>query len=336
MSSAPQIIESFSKSDRFRLDVHLEPSNAVALARDVRIGLTSAPKWLPPKYFYDAVGSRLFDRICDTPEYYQTRTEQALLERVASEIVNLTEPTHLVELGSGTARKTRVLLGAIERRARRCCYVPFDVSEAVLRESAEQLLGEYPWLEVHGIVGDYDRHLGAIPKGDRRLYVFLGGTIGNFEPEAATQFLASLAGRMHPGDALLLGTDLVKDHARLNAAYNDAQGITAAFNKNVLCVINRELGANFELERFAHVAFFEPENAQIEMHLRSEVDQVVDIQRLELAVPFRAAETIRTEISRKFTRPSATALLKAAGLEVFEWLPSADDAFALSLSRPQG
>jgi L-histidine Nalpha-methyltransferase len=321
-------------SSRLSVLCPLDHDFLATLARDVMAGLGDQPKKLPPKYFYDDLGSQLFDRICDTPEYYQTRTEQALLERIAGGLVEEIAPTDVIELGSGAARKTRAVLDAVHRSGRPCRYVPFDVSEGMLRRSARQLLDEYEWLTVSGIVGDYDRHLSLLPPGNRRLLLFLGGTIGNSEPEEAVRFLSRVRANMGPCDRLLLGTDLVKDHAVLNAAYNDRAGVTASFNKNVLSVINGELDGHFDLARFEHVAFFEPECSQIEMHLRSTIDQTVCVDRLEMHVDFAAGETMRTEISRKFSRASVASMLAASGLELCHWFVPDNDYFALSLSKP--
>lgn len=318
---------------RLRVDVHFRPNHGTGLADDVRFGLASAPKHLQPKYFYDDLGSKLFDRICDTPEYYPTRTEQALLEKLAPRLIDSVAPTDIVELGSGAARKTQCLLDAVDRAGRTTRYVPFDVSESMLVDSAKLLLEKYPWLEIHGVVGDYERHLDRIPPGRRRLILFIGSTIGNFEHEQAIAFLTKLSDQMGPEDRLLLGTDLVKDTGLLNAAYNDAAGLTEAFNKNVLRVINRELDANFRLDRFEHVAFFSSARKQIEMHLRSRDEQRVQIRDLNLTVDFEAGETIQTEISRKFTRQSLTSTLQESNLELLEWHTPENEFFALSLSR---
>jgi L-histidine N-alpha-methyltransferase len=326
-----------SRDDNSRLRVELcAPANqSSTLASDVRAGLARSPKSLPPKHFYDERGARLFDAICDTPEYYPTRAEQALLERIAAEVIAEVAPTDVVELGSGSARKTRVLLDAVGSVLGSCRYVPFDVSEEMLRVSSRRLLSDYPWLTVHGIVGDYDLHLDRLPAGDRRLFLFLGGTIGNFDLGADTRFLSRIAGRMGADDRLLLGTDLVKDRATLNAAYNDAQGITAEFNRNVLAVINRELGGHFDLPSFEHVAFYDPEKERIEMHLRARRTHDVAIDALAMNVHFERGETILTEISRKFTRASVGRMLEKANLEERRWFAAEDDAFALTLARPK-
>jgi L-histidine N-alpha-methyltransferase len=318
---------------RLTIEVRRPADGASTLASDVRSGFSAAPKRLAPKHFYDDVGSRLFDAICDTPEYYQTRTEHALLQSVARDVIATTRPTDLVELGSGAARKTRVLLDAIASAGLRCRYVPFDVSEGMLRETAQALLDEYPWLTVRGIVGDYDRDLWDFPPGQRRLFLFLGSTIGNFEHDAAVSFLRVLAAQMGPSDYLLLGLDLVKDARLLDAAYNDAQGITAEFNKNVLRVINRELGGQFDVDAFEHLAFFDERTARIEMHLRSARRQTVTIQALELAASFSEGERVLTEISRKFTAESARVMVGAAGLDLCEWLTPPNEFFALALCR---
>ena len=321
---------------RLIIDVCGGESSRGSLAHDVRSGLGRSEKRLPPKYFYDDLGSKLFDRICRTPEYYPTRSEHALLAQIADRLVAPPSgPSDLLELGSGAARKTRILLDAISRCSGRCRYLPFDVSESMLEESALELLDEYPWLMVHGLVGDYEQGLAALPPGERRLVLFLGSTIGNFEPARAVEFLTSIASVLRAGERLLLGTDLVKSRAELDAAYNDAQGLTAAFNKNVLRVINRELGGHFALDRFEHVAFFNEEASQIEMYLESKLAQRVVIERLELEVKLEAGERILTEISRKFTRDSAACMLAEAGLELTSWLVSPDSRFALSVSVPR-
>lgn len=321
------------------VDVHVRPDSGSTLAADVREGLRRRPKVLPPKHFYDERGSRLFDRICETPEYYPTRTERGLLEAHADRLVvdalptGHADPVALVELGSGAARKTRCLLEAARRHKSRCTYVPFDVSEEMLRASALRLRSECPWLPIHGVVGDFDRHLDRIPSFRRRLFVFLGGTIGNFGDDDARAFLGRIASIMGPDDRLLLGTDLVKDAARLNAAYNDAQGLTAEFNKNVLRVINRELGGTFRLERFEHLAFFDEDRSRIEMHLRANAAHEVRIDALDLDVAFEEGETIRTEISRKFTRRTVERLYASAHLAMVSWHAPEDGAFAISVAK---
>lgn len=307
-------------NQRFRIAVLGRPTSA--LAGDVLHGLRATPKRLPPKYFYDDRGSELFERICETDEYYQTRAELALLERAAPMLLAEAAPADLIELGSGGPRKARVLLRAAEQLGAHPRYIPFDVSEGALRKSAEVLLREFPWLEVHGTLGDYDHHLHALPRGRRRLFAFLGGTIGNFEADAARSFLSTVRRAMSPGDHLLLGTDLVKDAEVLHRAYNDAAGYTEAFNKNVLTVINRELGASFDPDAFRHVAFFDAERRQIEMHLEALRALSVRIEALDLDVHFEAGERLRTEISRKFDRAAVTQMLADAGLSLRAWYES--------------
>jgi len=305
-----------------------------ALAEDVLDGLTRPLKELPPKHFYDTRGSELFERICALPEYYPTRTERGILQSSAEEIVALTAATELVELGSGTADKTRVLLDAMAAAGGLRRYVPIDVSERTLRASAERLVDEYPGLRVHGLVGDFERHLGRLPAPDgRRLMCFLGGTIGNFTPGHRRRFLRGLARRLGDGGHLLLGIDLVKDPRVIEAAYDDAQGVTAAFNRNVLHVLNRELGADFDVDAFDHVAFFDTEREWVEMRLRARSPQVVRVAELDLTVTFAAREELRTEISAKFTPERLQGDLRAAGLEPAGWFTDAEQRFAVALAR---
>ncbi len=317
---------------RLRIDTHIQPGAVSTLAADVRRGLTATPKRLPPKHLYDDEGSRLFDAICLTPEYYPTRTEHELLSRISDQLIARNRPTDIVELGSGMARKTRTLLDAARRAKHHCRYVPFDVSKSAIELSSKALLKEYPWLTIHGVVGDFDRHFDRIPVSERRLFLFLGGTIGNFEQADAVAFLKSVRDQMHDGDTFLLGTDLVKDKSVLDAAYNDAQGITAAFNKNMLRVVNRDLNADFDLDSFAHRAFFNTELSRIEMHLDATAAQSVQVRDLGLAVDFAAGESLMTEISRKFTEARVQQLLEAAGLKMFEFFQPENRYFGLSLS----
>jgi L-histidine Nalpha-methyltransferase len=310
-----------------------------ALADDVLDGLTKPFKELPPKHFYDAVGAELFDRISELPEYYPTRAERAILEQRSDEIVAATRAAELVELGSGTATKTRLLLAAMADAGTLERYVPIDVTESMVLGVADALVEEFPGLRVHGIVGDFERHLRHVPPpepGHPRIVAFLGGTIGNFPPGSRRKLLRAMARLLRPGvDHLLLGTDLVKDPAVLEAAYNDSAGITAAFNKNVLRVINRELDADFDVDAFEHVAFFDREREWIEMRLRALRRMDVHVRRLSLEVAFAAREEVRTEISAKFTVPRLRADLAAAGLELREVLTDPEELFALSLSAPR-
>jgi L-histidine N-alpha-methyltransferase len=306
---------------------------STTLADDVLTGFRQKPKALPPKHFYDDRGSALFDRICQTPEYYATRTELRLLEQVAPHVFDSLRPTHVVELGSGAARKTEAVLDSAERVRCACEYVPFDVSESMLRASALRLLSRYPWLTVRGIVGDYERHLREVPTGSRRLFMFLGSTIGNFEHAAAVSFLSHIADSMGESDRLLLGTDLVKDRAVLDRAYNDAEGLTAAFNKNMLLVLNRELQAAFNPEDFEHVAYFDEPKRQIEMHLEARRAVCVPLRALGSSVTLARGERILTEISRKFTRGGVAELLRESGLELCSWHEPANGYFGVSVAR---
>jgi len=316
-----------------RIDSYLTGGAPRTLADDVLDGLTRPFKELPPKHLYDARGSELFEQICDLPEYYPTRTERAILEEYADAIVAETGAVELVELGSGSAAKTRLLLDAMRRAEALDRYIPVDVSEQAVRESAEALADEYPGMRVHGVVGDFERHLDGVPEGGPRIVAFLGGTIGNFPPGSRRRFLRTIATLLGPDDALLLGTDLVKDPAIIEAAYNDSAGVTAEFNRNVLHVLNRELDADFPVDAFEHVAFFDREREWIEMRLRSGRACTVWVGDLGLRLTFGAGEELRTEISAKFTPARVRGDLAAAGLELLGWYTDPDELFALSLSR---
>ncbi|MGA2925470.1 MAG: L-histidine N(alpha)-methyltransferase [Solirubrobacteraceae bacterium] len=322
-------------TDELTIESLLSEAEERSLANDVLDGLTKPFKELPPKHFYDARGSELFERICELPEYYPTRTERRILEQRASEIVELTGAGELVELGSGSADKARILLGAMAGAGTLRRYVPLDVSESAVREAAAQLVGEFPQLRVHGVVGDFERHLEQIPSGDGvpRIVALLGGTIGNFPPGTRRGLLRRVGALLGPDDRLLLGTDLVKDPARIEAAYDDPQGVTAEFNRNVLHVLNRELAADFTPEAFDHVAFYDRRHEWVEMRLRAQRPCSVLIADLGLRVEFAAGEELRTEISAKFTRARVIADFQAAGLELERWLTDADGLFALSLGR---
>jgi L-histidine Nalpha-methyltransferase len=316
-----------------RVEVHLSPEELrEALRHDVAAGLASAPKELPPKYFYDARGSELFDQITRLPEYYPTRRERSILEERAAEIARLSGADTLVELGSGTSEKTRLLLDALAETGRLRRIVAFDVSEPTLRTAAATLAGEYAQADVTAVVGDFEHHLHTIPTGGRRMVAFLGGTIGNLAPKARARFLSEVAAQMAPGDSLLLGTDLVKDVARLEAAYDDDAGVTAEFNRNVLHVVNRELVADFAPDRFDHVARFDPDEEWIEMWLRSTTDQQVTVADLGLTVAYAAGEAMRTEISAKFRRQGVEDELGDADLALARWWTDADGDFGVSLS----
>jgi len=321
-------------SPAVRVDVHLGPDDlADALRADVRTGLTASPKELPPKYFYDDRGSELFDEITRLPEYYPTRAERAILEAYADELAARSRADTLVELGSGTSEKTRLLLDALARAGTLARFVPFDVSEATLRAAADAVATEYG-VEVHAVVGDFEHHLDRIPTGGRRIVAFLGSTIGNLTPAARARFLAEVAAGLGPDDTFLLGTDLVKDPARLVAAYDDAAGVTSDFNRNVLRVVNRSLDADFDPEAFAHVARWNPDEEWMEMWLRTDAARTVRVEALDLSVSLAAGEAIRTEISAKFRRARVESELAAAGLALDGWWTDPAGDFALSLARP--
>jgi L-histidine N-alpha-methyltransferase len=329
-------MEPLLTADRVIVESHLGDGEHRTLADDVLDGLTRPFKELPPKHFYDARGAELFDRICDLPEYYPTRAERAILEQRSAEIVERTGAAELVELGSGTAAKTSLLLGAMADAGTLRRYVPIDVTESMVRASAERLVAEFDGLRVHGIVGDFERHLDRVPApvaGEPRIVAFLGGTIGNFPPGSRRRFLRTLSGLLGPDDHLLIGTDLVKDVAVLEAAYDDRTGITAAFNRNVLHVVNRELDADFVPEAFDHVAFFDREREWIEMRLRARRPQRVLVGALGLRLTFAAGEELRTEISAKFTRERIAADLAAAGMLLTDQLTDPEGLFALNLAR---
>jgi L-histidine Nalpha-methyltransferase len=312
---------------------HLEADSAnTALRRDVLQGLRQTPKSLPPKWFYDDVGSDLFDQITRLPEYYPTRTEAAILRARAAAIAEDTAADTLVELGSGTSEKTRMLLDALHDHGTLRRFIPFDVDAGVLQTAGAAILAEYPGIDVDAVCGDFEEHLSEIPSGGTRLIAFLGSTIGNLTPGPRSEFLAELAAVMAPGDNLLLGTDLVKDSGRLIRAYDDSAGVTAAFNRNVLAVVNRELGANFELDAFTHVARWNSDEERIEMWLRSGKAQRVSIEAIGLAVDFAAGEEMLTEVSCKFRREGVAAELAAAGLSLTHWWTDPDGDFGLSLS----
>ncbi len=318
-----------------RIDRHHSDADvAAALASDVRQGLSATPRWLPPKWFYDDAGSALFEQITRLPEYYPTRREREVLRRHAPDVAAQTRARTLVELGSGSAEKTRLLLDALQDEGTLVRYVPVDVSDTALVEAATAVAEEYPDVQVHGVIADFERHLELLPTDERRLVAFLGGTIGNFAPAPRAEFLARVAGSLGTGDAFLLGTDLVKDPDRLVRAYDDAAGVTARFNLNVLAVVNRELGADFDLGAFEHVAVWDREQEWIEMRLRSVCAQTVHVKDLDLDVDFAAEETMRTEISAKFTRARVEREFAAAGLHLVCWWTDRSGDYAVSLGVP--
>ena len=305
---------------------------AHALRRDVRDGLTATPKSLPPKWFYDAAGSDLFDQITRLPEYYPTRAEAEILRARAADIAEASGADTLVELGSGTSEKTRILLDALNDRGSLRRFIPFDVDATVLESAGAAIGAEYPAVEIDAVCGDFEEHLGKIPQAGRRLVVFLGSTIGNLTAGPRAGFLQKLAATMRPGDGLLLGTDLVKDVDRLVRAYDDAAGVTAAFNKNVLAVVNRELAADFDVEAFDHVARWNPDYERIEMWLRAAGPQRVRIDDLDLTVEFADGEEILTEVSCKFRPEGIADELAAAGLRRINWWTDDAGDFGLSLA----
>ncbi|WP_330465099.1 L-histidine N(alpha)-methyltransferase [Streptomyces longwoodensis] len=306
-----------------------EDATDAALRADVLHGLTTTPKTLPPKWFYDAHGSALFEQITDLPEYYPTRAEREILDARATEIAAASGARTLVELGSGSSEKTRLLLDALTGLR---AYVPVDVSESALTGAGQALAAERPRLQVHALIADFTRPLELPDTPGPRLVAFLGGTIGNLLPAERARFLAAVRALLAPGDALLLGTDLVKDEQVLVRAYDDAAGVTAAFNKNVLAVVDRELGADFDLDAFDHVALWDAEQEWIEMRLRSHTAQTVKVPALGLAVDFAAGEELRTEVSAKFRQDGVRAELAEAGLELTHWWTDTEGRFALSLS----
>ena len=305
------------------------------LIADVRTGLTATPKTVPPRWFYDDRGSELFEAITRLPEYYLTRTEASILARAADDIVSAVRPQALVELGAGSSEKTRCLIEA-GRRHGLSCFLPFDISEDFLQRAARQVAAEFPGLNVYAMVGAFADHLDRVPRHGRQLIVFLGSTIGNFDDAERLAFLGGVRRLLQPGDAFLLGIDLVKPKEELVAAYDDAAGVTAAFNRNLLRVLNRELGADFDPDGFEHEVLFSHAHSRIEMHLRARRRQHVRIPSAALQVDFEAGERMRTEISVKFTREAIERDLGHGGLRIACWYADAAERFALCLCSPAG
>ncbi len=303
------------------------------LVRDVQAGLGAEPKSLPARWFYDERGSELFEAITRLPEYYQTRTETAILTEAAADVIARLRPESLVELGAGSAAKTRLLIEA-GVRDRLTCFMPFDISEAFLQQTARILAADFPGLAVYAVVGDFSEHLDRVPRQGQQLVVFLGSTIGNFDDEQRHLFLGRVRRLLEPDDAFLLGVDLVKEEAELVAAYDDSAGVTAEFNLNVLRVLNRELGADFDVAAFEHVAAWNRERTRIEMYLRARASQRVAIPLAGMVVDFAPGEAVLTEISVKFTPESIGRELVAAGLELARWYTDPRERFALCLCRP--
>lgn len=315
------------------IDTPLTEDDSELVTTQITRGLLGMPKTLPSKLFYDERGSTLFEQICELPEYYQTRTEHQLLTTWADEIVSLTGAEELVELGSGAATKTRVLLDAMSKAGQLRYYVPFDVDESIVRRVSEELVQEYPGLQVHGVVGDFLVHLEHIPEGGKRLVVILGGTIGNLSAHAAQDFLTAVNTEMASGDFFLLGIQLITDRTRMEAAYNDTQGVTAKFNKNIIRVLRNNFGTESDPDLFDHVARYNEEDHRIEMWLRSRQDQTLTIPDCNLSVALQHGEEIRTEISTKYDRPLTEQLLAASGFEMAKWYADPDNLIGLALAQ---
>lgn len=319
-----------SANTGYELQNYLEDTFRQEIKRDVLNGLTSTNKYIPSKYFYDEKGSRIFDEICHLPEYYPTRTELSILKNAAEGIMANFQGGDMIELGSGANRKIRMLLDAAGPSGQSSIrYIPVDVSRTALTGAVEELIGIYPDLEVLGIVADFIHHINVIPNSRPKLIIFFGGTIGNLDEEESISFLKSVKGIMKKGDRLLFGLDMIKPKELLEAAYNDSQGRTAEFNRNVLRVINRELNANFSSSVFDHVAFFNRERERVEMHLRTRNDMSVEINDLDLTIKLMKGETIQTEICRKFSRESAGKMISEAGLTIAKWYTDPKGWFSL-------
>ena len=335
------MVDTISRTSRHSAAVQCVPvapaRRVSALADDARKGLAERPRSLPPRYFYDARGAELFNRICDTPEYYLTRTEDALLRQCSGEIIALTRPGYLIELGSGSAKKTARLFDACERHGHTCIYLPFDICEPALAEAAGKLQAEYRWLDVRPLLGDYHAGLERLPDfAGVKMFLFLGSTIGNFTPGEARAFIDDIRQRMAPGDFLLLGADRVKDSAVVDAAYNDAQGITARFNLNVLQVLNRELGANFCADNFTHLAVYNKALNRIEMYLASRLGQEITLDNLALSFTLACGERILTELSYKFYFDELETLLQQSGLDIIRHFEPDNRYFSLVLAQYAG
>lgn len=305
------------------------------MAEEVGRGLASSPKSLPSRYFYDERGCELFEAITQLPEYYLTRAETELLGRHADEITRMAQPSAIVELGAGSCAKSRLLIEAGVRAGRLRHFLPFDISESAVLGAAHDLVDRYPGLSVYGLVGDFTAHLRTIPRLGRQLVLFLGSTIGNLEEADRARFLAEVRSLLQPEDLFLLGVDLVKDEQELHAAYNDSQGVTADFNLNLLRVLNRDLGADFDLAAYEHLAFYNREAGRVEMHLRARRAQTVEIAATNQRVSIAAGERVRTEISGKFTLDSAQACLEAADMELQMWLTDAAEQFGIVIASPR-
>lgn len=330
MSPAPP---SSALSDLIVVDVHLGPGElAGAMREEARQGLTATPKTLSPKWLYDEAGCQLFDEITRLDEYYPTRREREILAGRAGEIAEATGADTLIELGSGTSEKTRLLLDAFAAAGTLRRFIPFDIAEPTLRSAAAAVAEEYPGTTVHAVVGDFGRHIGHLPEGGRRLVAFLGSTIGNLDAAERSRMFGEIAANLGPGDSFLLGCDLVKDVARLEAAYNDALGVTAAFNLNILSALNRALDARFDPELFSHVASWDAEEEWIDLRLRAEARHTVAIHGLGLEIGFEEGEEMRTEISAKFRPEKMAVELEQAGFRVGRFFTDAGSDFGLFLA----
>lgn len=325
-------------ADRLKIDVYVDENGMLeSMPEEVRVGLTASPKRLAPKYFYDEAGSLLFEKITELPEYYPTRAERDLLQEISTELMAELRPQQVVELGSGSSYKTRQLLSAPSAPEHLETYVPFDVSESIVQEAAEELVVEYPYLSVHGVIGDFGRHLAQIPAATgRRLVLFLGGTIGNLDPIERVVFLRQVSESLGPEDRLLIGMDLVKDVSTIEAAYNDSAGVTAAFNRNMLHFLNRSLSGDFNPEAFEHRCFFNQTESRIEMHLVPKTPQIVTLADLDMSVTFTPDDSLWTECSYKFTEDSLTKMLTDSGLSLEHFYTNDDPTrlFGLALVGP--
>ena len=321
-----------ANSDGLILQQLIEPEDADRRTLEaLRAGLTSSPKTLSPMHFYDERGSALFEEITQLPEYYPTRAETSLLEAHSRGLMRNLQPSELVEIGSGYSRKTRLLIEAMHEFGGDR-YLAFDVSDDAIEAAARELGARYEWLEIHGVVGDFHEHLGRIPAGPKRLVAFLGSTFGNLELSERGPFLRDVGSMMKPDDRFLLGVDLVKDLAVMEAAYNDSRGVTAEFNKNVLHVLNRRLDADFPVDDFEHVAFFNEEVSRMEMWLEAQRAMTVQVRVLDLVIEFEQGERMHTEISCKFTRASVEAAFEAGGLRPVDWREENEWGFGLALA----
>jgi L-histidine N-alpha-methyltransferase len=322
-----------SVSETIQVETYLREGDSEATLKEIRAALGRSPRQVPTRFLYDDRGSRLFEQITELPEYYPTRTEAAILTACADDIIERTGAEELIELGSGSSTKTRILLDAMARAGSLAHYVPVDVSEAIMVDAAEDLVAEYPGLTVRAVVADFITDMAHISDDEHQLYVFLGGTIGNFKPQEAGAFLERLGSEMQPGSYLLLGTDLIKSPERLFAAYNDSQGVTAAFNKNILAVMNRILESEFDLDAFEHHAPWNAEQHRIEMWLRSTRAQSIPLPALDMTLDLAEGESLLTEMSVKYDRPKVEALLERGGYAMEAWYTDSERLFALSLAR---